>query len=202
MPPWEGFDELYHYGVVQHLATTGHFPEIGKTTLSRELWNSLDYLPVSHYIQPYLERPSISFEDYFRLTEDQRSTLRQRAESMDRAWRQVPSPRLNYEAKQAPLTYYLLAPLDAALAASPILTRVLALRVFVSLLTVVLSGGSTPARGLPGYAASRGWMPAGHFPQPNVLCGNLPRETMRSCSVAGVVPVGGCRIRERSRMET
>jgi hypothetical protein len=138
MPPWEGFDELYHYGVVQHVATTGHFPEIGKTTLSRELWNSLDYLPVSHYIQPYLERPSISFEDYFRLTPDQRSTLRQRAESMDRGWRQEPSLRLNYEAKQAPLTYYLLAPLDAALAAAPILTRVLALRIFVSFLTIVL----------------------------------------------------------------
>ncbi len=116
MPPWEGFDELYHYGIVQHVATTRQFSEIGKTTLSRELWISLDYPPVSHYIQPYLERPSISFEEYFRLTPEQRTEPAPKgADTMDRAWRYEDSPRIDYEAKQAPLTYVLLAPVEAAL---------------------------------------------------------------------------------------
>jgi hypothetical protein len=138
VPPWEGFDELYHYGIVQHLATTGQFPEIGKTTLSRELWNSLDYLPVSHYIQPYLERPSTSFEEYFRLTPEQRTALRHSADSMDRAWRYEASPRIDYEAKQAPLTYVLLAPFEAALGSATLLTRVFVERLLLSLASIAL----------------------------------------------------------------
>jgi hypothetical protein len=138
MPPWEGFDELYHYGIVQHLATARQFPEIGKTTLSRELWNSLDYLPVSHYIQPYLERPSMSFEEYFRLTPEQRSALRRGADTMDRAWRYEGSPRIDYEAKQAPLTYVLFAPVEAALGSASLPTRVFAERALLSLLSIAL----------------------------------------------------------------
>jgi hypothetical protein len=138
MPPWEGFDELYHYGAVQSLATTGEFAVIGKTALSRELWNSLDDLPVSHYIQPYLERPSNSFEEYFRLTAEQRAGLRRGADSMDRAARHQDSPRINYEAKQAPLTYLLLAPIEAMLARTALSTRVLVLRLVLSFVTIPL----------------------------------------------------------------
>jgi hypothetical protein len=138
MPPWEGFDELYHYAYVQHLATTGQFPVIGKTALSRELWISLDYFPVSHYLQPYLERPSTSFDEYFRLTPEQRFMLRRGADNLDPAWRREPSPRVTYEAKQAPLTYLLLAPLEAALSRGTLATRVLLLRTFLSLLSIAL----------------------------------------------------------------
>jgi hypothetical protein len=138
LPLWEGFDELYHFGAVQHIATSWQFAEIGKTTLSRELWNSLDYLPVSHYIQPYLERPSTSFEDYFKLTAEQRAALRVGADTLSGGTRSQNSPRINYESRQAPLTYMLLAPVEAALASRPLPTRVLVLRLVLSFLTIPL----------------------------------------------------------------
>lgn len=92
MPLWEGFDELYHYGCVQHLATARTFPVTGSTMLSLELWTSLDFLPVSTYIQPYLGRSSTSLDEYFHLAPDPRPALRHGAGSMDRAWRTQPSP--------------------------------------------------------------------------------------------------------------
>jgi len=138
LPLWEGFDELYHYAYVQHLATTQRFPIIGETRLSNELWTSLDYLPVSHYIQPYLERPSIDFQRYFTMASEQRSTLRRGADSLDRGLRNEPSPRLTYEAMQAPLTYILLAPVDAALSGVSLTSRVLALRLLLSLSAIAL----------------------------------------------------------------
>src|ERR1700736_1187100 len=72
LPLWEGFDELYHYGYVQYLSKTATFPQVGRATLSRELWTSLDFTPVSHFIQPYLQHPSTSFQDNFRFTELER----------------------------------------------------------------------------------------------------------------------------------
>src|SRR2546423_802132 len=138
MPLWEGFDELYHYGYIQNVAKTCSLPRVGKTTLSRELWTSLDFLPVSHYIQPYLERPSTSFEQYFALTAQQRWTLRRGADWIDPAARHQSSPRGNYEAMQAPLTYFLLAPAEAVLSRVSLITRVLVLRLLLSFLTVAL----------------------------------------------------------------
>jgi hypothetical protein len=138
MPLWEGFDELFHYGYVEHVATTGTVPRLGRTMLPKELWASLDYLPVSRGIQNNIGRPTTSMDEYFRLGERERAERRQRADFIDRAWREQPSPRGNYEAQQAPLTYYLLAPLDAALARASLTTRVLVLRLFLAYVTIAL----------------------------------------------------------------
>src|SRR5882672_80433 len=81
LPLWEGFDELYHYGYVQHVSTTWTIPVVGKTPLSRELWNSLDYVGVSHFLQPYFQRPSTKFEDYFRLPAEERVQRRRALDS-------------------------------------------------------------------------------------------------------------------------
>src|SRR5712671_2852685 len=125
LPLWEGFDELYHYGYVQHVSTTWTIPVIGKTPLSRELWNSLDYVGVSHFLQPYFQRPSTKFEDYFRLPEEQRIAQRRALDSIPSALQREPSPRDNYEAKQSPLTYILLAPFDRLMSPVALPTRVL-----------------------------------------------------------------------------
>ena len=37
LPLWEGWDEPYHYGYVQFVDTNFRFPELGRTTLSREV---------------------------------------------------------------------------------------------------------------------------------------------------------------------
>ncbi len=133
MPLWEGFDELFHYGYVQHVSTHWTFPVIGETMVSRELWASLDFLPVSHYIQPQLGRPSLKFEDYFRLSDGQRAELRREAEGLDRGLRDQNSARANYEAQQTPLTYFLLAPVNAVMGAATLFGRVLVLRLALGL---------------------------------------------------------------------
>ena len=138
LPLWEGFDELYHYGYLQYVSTNKTFPVAGHTSLSRELWTSLDYVAISRYLQPYVERPSTSFEEYFRLTNAERNLRRRALDTLPRELQRAPSPRDNYEAKHAPLTYLLLAPLDRLLTGTPITTRVLALRLTLSMAAIGL----------------------------------------------------------------
>ncbi|MBZ5608350.1 MAG: hypothetical protein LAP38_08835 [Acidobacteriia bacterium] len=138
LPLWEGFDELYHYGYVQHVSTTATLPVIGKSSLSRELWTSLDYVAISHYIQPYVYRPSTSFPEYFHLPDAERESRRRGLDTIPSAFQREPSPRDNYEVKQAPLTYLLLALVDRLLAGAPLPLRVLALRELLSIATIVL----------------------------------------------------------------
>src|SRR5882762_2449772 len=66
LPLWEGFDEAYHYGYVQVLATSLRFPVLGQATLSREIWHTFEFAPVSHYLQPYTRAP-VNFTDCFAL---------------------------------------------------------------------------------------------------------------------------------------
>ena len=143
LPLWEGFDEFYHYAYVQSLSETLTFPVIGHAPVSRELWTSLDFTPVSHFLQPYFQRPTMSFEEYFRLSSDERRTRRAGLEAIDRGLRNQPSPRDNYEAKQAPLTYALLAPLERVLASAPLPFRVLTLRLLLGMSTVILLWSGT-----------------------------------------------------------
>jgi len=138
LPLWEGFDEFYHYGCVQHVSTTWSIPVIGRTPISRELWNSLDFAPVSHFLQPYFQRPSTKFEDYFRLSAEQRIAQRRALDSISPALQHEPSPRDNYEAKQSPLSYLLLAPFDRLMASASLSTRVLTLRMLLALSTMLL----------------------------------------------------------------
>jgi len=138
LPLWEGFDELYHYGYVQHVSTTWSIPVVGKTPISRELWNSLDYVGVSHFLQPYFQRPSTKFEDYFRLPAEQRIERRRSLDSIPSALQREPSLRDNYEAKQSPLTYLLLAPFDFLMSTVSLSTRVLTLRLLLGIGTMLL----------------------------------------------------------------
>src|SRR5713101_5237842 len=158
LPLWEGFDEFYHYGYVQHVSTTWSIPVIWKTPISRELWNSLDFIPVSHFLQPYFQRPSTKFEDYFRLLAEQRIARRQALDTIPSALQREPSPRDNYEAKQAPLAYFLLAPFDRLMAAASLSTRVLTLRLLLSIATILSLW--IGARGLAHRLGLSGWLEA------------------------------------------
>ncbi len=123
---------------MQHVSTTWSIPVIGKTPISRELWNSLDYVGVSHFLQPYFQRPSTKFEDYFRLPGEERITRRRALDSIPSALQHEPSPRDNYEAKQSPLTYLLLAPFDRLMSSVSLPTRVLMLRLLLGIGTILL----------------------------------------------------------------
>ena len=138
LPPWEGFDETYHYGYVQILSTQHAFPALDHAWLSREIWHALELTPVSHYLQPYTHAP-LNFTDYFALPESERLHRRAALEALPREQQsesQLNKP--NYEVNQAPLPYLILAPIESALAAWPITVRLLALRIAASFTAVLL----------------------------------------------------------------
>ena len=103
LPLFEGFDETFHYGYVQYVSTHGAFPVLGQTVISEEIWQALQVQPVSHYIQASTKAPT-NFTDYYGLSNEQRSVLRKRLESIPSSDKYRDHAGLqNYEASQAPI---------------------------------------------------------------------------------------------------
>src|SRR6266849_2946527 len=128
LPLWEGFDEAYHYGYVQLLATDLRFPVLGQARLSREVWHTFEFAPVSHYLQPFTHAP-VNFSDYFALPAEERAHRRTQLESISPSERiEAQADKPDYEVNQSPLAYVLMAGVDRLLAESALVTRVLALR--------------------------------------------------------------------------
>ncbi len=138
LPLWEGFDEAFHYGYVQHLSTRQSLLVLDQTSVSEEVWQALQAQPVSQYIQESAQAP-FSFKQYFGLSNEQRSALRRQLESIPPADKYQPhSGLLNYEAYQAPLPYLFLALPDRLMSGWPITRRVFGLRLLLSLTSVIL----------------------------------------------------------------
>jgi hypothetical protein len=143
LPLWEGFDEAYHYGYVQLLATDLRFPVLGQARLSREIWHTFEFAPVSHYLQPFTGAP-VNFTDYFALPAGERAQRRTQLESISTSERFEAQPdKPNYEVNQSPLTYVFMAGVDRVLAGSALVMRVLALRIICAILSIVLMGHVT-----------------------------------------------------------
>jgi 4-amino-4-deoxy-L-arabinose transferase-like glycosyltransferase len=143
LPLWEGFDEAYHYGYVQLLGTGLRFPVLGQARLSREIWHTFEFAPVSHYLQPFTRAP-LNFTEYFALPAAERAQRRTQLESISPSERfGVQSDKPNYEVNQSPLTYVFMAGVDRLLAGSALVTRVLALRLICAILSIVLMGHVT-----------------------------------------------------------
>ena len=112
MPLWEGFDEPWHYGYVQTLASGHLLPVLGRARFSEEIRQSLLLAPVSHVMQknwPELQ----SFDRYFRLTPEARADQRRKLEQIPRDTTE--SAGVNYEIQQPPLAYAVLAPIGFVL---------------------------------------------------------------------------------------
>jgi len=139
MPLWEGFDEPFHYGYVQHLWNIRTLPVTRQTTLSEEVVQSFPLAPASYVVQHNLPMVT-TYEDYFRLSPEERQARRRRLEQLDPALARNPSLSLNYEAQQVPLAYAVVAPVDASLSRIPLLKRVYWLRVFCGLVAVIGTG--------------------------------------------------------------
>lgn len=138
LPLWEGFDEPFHYGYVQHLREHRSFPKLGETTLSQEVWSSLFLTPHSHIVRRNIPG-TITYAEYFQLPADERSRLRQRLYTIDPASAAQPSDAQNYEAHQAPLSYVALAPFDALWRRKPLPVRVRRLRLVCAWASVALT---------------------------------------------------------------
>lgn len=129
LPLWEGFDEPFHYGYVQHLASGQGFPDPRTTLLSREIAASLLLVPGSHVVKANLPQV-VTFREYFLLPCSRKSEMRQELSSPSLS-REVPNS-VNYEAHHAPLAYVLMAIPERLASGLPLPQRVLLIRLLVS----------------------------------------------------------------------
>jgi hypothetical protein len=135
LPLWEGFDEAFHYGYVEALWQTLRLPVLGATKIPYDVAASLQLAPVSHVLTVSIPEAT-SYDAWFALPGDQRAQRRRDLELLTPEPRS--SSRPNYEAHQPPLAYTLLAPLDWSMARLPLIVRVLVLRLFCALCSVML----------------------------------------------------------------
>jgi hypothetical protein len=137
MPLWEGFDEPFHFGYVQHLANGWGVPDARTARLSREVADSLRLAPGSLAVKQNL--PVVrTYEEYFGLPADKQLAIRAELYQSpgDRRW--SGSPFLNYEAHHPPLAYALMAMVERALEGMALPWRVLVLRVLVAIAGTLL----------------------------------------------------------------
>lgn len=138
LPLWEGFDEYAHYAVIQNLALGGGLPNVLSSNCSREVAESLRLAP-----WPWLTHASasgsLSYEDYWRLSQEQRERRRRELDSIPRAWSAQPADPAIYawEAQQPPLYYWLAALIYRASESAPLPTRVWILRSITALIAAL-----------------------------------------------------------------
>jgi hypothetical protein len=135
LPLWEGFDEPFHYGYVQTLSQQRTLPQLGKSTLSPEVWASLQVAPASLSVKRNLPWVT-TFEDYFSKSPSERHQVRAQLEHLPRIGNRGAD---NYEAHQAPLAYLLLSVLDRTWASDSLLTRVWCLRMVCGISSAILT---------------------------------------------------------------
>ena len=109
IPIWEGFDEFSHFAVVQHLVVSGTMPEVGSASNSREVAESLKYVPVPWTIRGWNTEWQ-SHDAFWRLPAADRDRRARSLFTMPAGWTNDKAPELGplYEAQQPPLAYLLL----------------------------------------------------------------------------------------------
>ena len=137
LPLWEGFDEPWHYAYVQYLSVARRLPVLGTTRVSQEVWDSMLTCPASHVVArvwPELQ----TFDRYFALSPAARAQERYNLESLPRLQSQE-SAHTNYEVQQPPLAYLVLAGPDLLLSNASIPVRILWLRIFGAVVSVLIA---------------------------------------------------------------
>jgi hypothetical protein len=139
MPLWEGWDEPYHYGIVQAVGMERVLPDTARTVLSQEVAQSILLAPASPAIKR--DHPEVtSFSEFRDLPPASRLRLRRALDQLAPALQhRFDTGIINFEAQQAPLAYMLLAIPDRLLQWAPLTWRVLALRLLIALATVLLT---------------------------------------------------------------
>jgi hypothetical protein len=105
---------------------------MARTSVSQEIRESLRLLPVSWILHNALPG-SISFEEWFRLTDAERRARLTAVGELSPELRRESSELMNYEAQQAPFAYILMAPINAVALRLDLRRRVLVLRLFVAI---------------------------------------------------------------------
>ncbi len=107
LPLWEGADEYVHYARIEYLATEHREPS-RSTPLPADVADTLTHVPARNF--------GMSYDEFWKLTPAQRQAG-------------FPGPKTSiYEAQQPPLFYWLLAPMERFMRATPLAARVIWLR--------------------------------------------------------------------------
>ena len=113
IPIWEGFDEYAHYARIEYLSTLGREP-LRTTPVPEDIAETMAHVPTHN--------GGMSFDQYWRLTPAERKTPFS------------PPAAFIYEAQQPPLFYWLSAAFYHLLGKSPLVSRVIFLRMLCVLL--------------------------------------------------------------------
>ena len=142
MPPWEGYDEPYHFAALQHVASGQGLPH-ADTPISLEVQNSLHLLPLPWELQfQSIPPPLITYDEFWKLTPLERKQRFDavRALAPGQASQPATEPIENYESQQAPLYYWMFAVPLGWISTLPLLSRLYLLR----MLNVVLASAAIP----------------------------------------------------------
>lgn len=137
LPLWEGFEEPFHFGYVQHPANGYGLSDPRTAFLSQEIGSSILIAPASQVVQVNLPEVK-TYSEYFSYSANQRAALRKQLGEIRPEGRRQNSHFLNYEAHHAPFACLLLALPERALAGISVPRRVLVLRVIGALAGVLL----------------------------------------------------------------
>jgi hypothetical protein len=129
LPLWEGFDEPYHYGYVEHLGSEWKVPVAGRTVLQEEIYRSMHLAPAS-YLNARNVPDLIPFNAYFGMDAAARRDLRARLYTLPPELRTRQTGPYNYEAQQPPLAYLPLVAMQWAAPGGALPWRVFRLRLF------------------------------------------------------------------------
>lgn len=132
LPLWEGFDEPFHFGYVQQLATGRGLVDLRSARLSKEAAASFPLAPASSTVKVNMPG-AITYEEWFSAPPGYRARARQSLGEIPRSWRWTESEVPNYEAHHPPLAYAVLAIPEWIASAIPLAARVLLLRILAAL---------------------------------------------------------------------
>jgi hypothetical protein len=135
LPLWEGFDEAFHYAYVETLWQTHSLPVLGRTRVSQDVSTSFQLAPASYIVHRDIPQTT-SYDAWFALSQAEKE--RRRSELNLLRPEPETSAGLNYEAQHPPLAYVVLALVDWPISNAPITRRVLVLRLFAAVLSIVL----------------------------------------------------------------
>jgi hypothetical protein len=134
LPLWEGYDEWAHFAVIRQMAFGGHLLVPRDAPIPRDVEASLQLAPVPWELRSFAS-PSVTRDDYWQLSREERARRESALRSMPAAWsRENGTGGLQaYEALQPPLYYWLMTPVLWIFRGCGLLMQVLALRLVTSL---------------------------------------------------------------------
>ena len=177
LPVWEGFDEYSHFACIQHIALKHSMPA-PDAHISREVRASMRLMPVPWVIRDQ-DPDFTSYEAYWQLSERERGRRDQELRSLAPALGYDPGDGrfYTYEAQQAPLYYYAMAPVYWVIRDCDLGTRVWILRILTALLaSLVIPSAYFAVR----QVISQAWLAVGF----TVAIACLPQLLLSACRIS------------------